>query len=309
MRKILIYIFLFVGIVSLAGCADDDLNSTSIFKDSAVDSSDFDRWLAKNYTQTYNIRPIYRYQDYETDNTYNVVPAKVENVKALAIIMRHIWLDAYSEVMGPDFLKTYCPRIFQFIGSGEYNGSGSIVLGTAEGGMKITLFRVNSLDPNEVFIDSVSAFPNTTDKPLDLNYWYFHTMHHEFCHILTQHKNYSTDFQLVSAGKYHSSDWVNVKDADAPLEGFVTGYASGEYNEDFAEIYSTYVTHTEEAWQKLLAAGVKGSDTSGRDAILKKLSILREYFKTSYDLDIDQLRKVVLRRCHEVKDMDLTKLN
>ena len=77
-------------------------------------------------------------------------------------------------------------------------------------------------------------------------------MHHEFCHILTQTKNYPTDFQEISAGKYHTSDWINVDDAEAPLEGFVTGYASSEYNEDFAEIYATYVTMTPEGWQKVL---------------------------------------------------------
>ncbi|WP_028909371.1 putative zinc-binding metallopeptidase [Prevotella sp. AGR2160] len=310
MKKLVLYIFLMGFVFAMAGCSNDDIDETnSVFTHEKVDSSEFDHWLAKNYTQPYNIRPLYRYHDLETDNSYNVIPAKVKNVQALAVIMKHIWLDAYAEVAGPDFLKKYCPRIFQFIGSGEYNSNGSVVLGTAEGGMKITLFRVNAIDPDNIFIDSVSAVPQTEHLPLDLNYWYFHTMHHEFCHILTQHKNYSTDFQLVSAGKYHSSDWVNVKDEDAPALGFVSGYASGEYNEDFAEIYSTYVTHTQEAWDKLLALGVKNGDTSGRDAIVKKLAIIKEYFKSSYGLDIDKLREVVLRRCHEVQNMDLSKLN
>ena len=34
------------------------------------------------------------------------------------------------------------------------------------------------------------------------------------------------------------------------------GYASGEYNEDFAEIFAQYVTHSEAAWQKILRAGI-----------------------------------------------------
>lgn len=75
-------------------------------------------------------------------------------------------------------------------------------------------------------------------------------MNHEFCHILTQKKNYSTEFQTVSAGKYQTSGWVNVEDKEAPSMGFVSGYASGEYNEDFAEIFAQYVTHSEAAWQK-----------------------------------------------------------
>lgn len=43
---------------------------------------------------------------------------------------------------------------------------------------------------------------------------------------------------------------MNVKDEEAPSMGFVSGYASGEYNEDFAEIFAQYVTHSEAAWQK-----------------------------------------------------------
>ena len=85
-------------------------------------------------------------------------------------------------------------------------------------------------------------------------------MHHEFCHILTQKKEYSTDYRDVSAGSYHAADWINVEDADAPMEGFVTGYASGEYNEDFAEMYSTYVTSSPEAWQEILNHGVDTVD-------------------------------------------------
>jgi hypothetical protein len=88
-------------------------------------------------------------------------------------------------------------------------------------------------------------------------------MHHEFCHILTQTKDYPTDFREISAGHYHTSDWVNVDDADAPKEGFVTGYASGEYNEDFAEVFATYVTSTDEVWNQILNASriVTGSTT------------------------------------------------
>jgi len=237
----------------------------------------------------------------------------------------------------------------QLIGSPEYNSQGSIVLGTAEGGIKVTLFRVNAIDLNEIFIDADSPFPDTGAIPMDLNYWFFHTMHHEFCHILTQTKNYSTDFQTISAGDYQTTGWVNVDDEEAPQMGFVTGYASGEYNEDFAEIYSTYITHTEEAWQKILDYGIayiytytdengepakytvpyeplsdedvayyrqtypdftlSEIDRSGREAIEAKFDILKEYFLNSWGIDLDELREIVLRRAQEVKNLDLRTLN
>ena len=309
MKYIKIFTLLIAAMLTVTSCSNDDPDSQSIFDTTAPERSEFDQWLLKYYTQPYNINVIYRYTDYETDNTYNVIPADIDKVKALSIIMRHIWLDAYAEAVSPEFIRMYSPRVFQYIGSGEYNSNGSIVLGTAEGGLKITLFRVNAMDVDNIVIDSESAFPNTAAVPLDLNYWFFHTMHHEFCHILTQTKNYSTDFQLVSAGEYRSVDWVNVADPEAPAMGFVSGYASGEYNEDFAEIYATYVTHTDEAWERLLQAGVVGSDRSGREAIEHKLAIMKQYFRSSWGFDLDDLREVVLRRTHEVSLLDLKNLN
>ncbi|MCR5679300.1 MAG: putative zinc-binding metallopeptidase [Prevotella sp.] len=309
MRKIYYLLLASAFTLSFVACENDDLDSTSIFaNDKSTNTTEFDRWLSKTF-DPYNIRIIYRYQDYETDQTYNVIPAKLENVKALAKMMKHIWIDAYAEVVGLDFIKAYSPRLFQFIGSAEYRNDGAMVLGTAEGGLKITLFRVNSLDVDNIFIDSISPFPNIESVPIDMNFWFFHTMHHEFLHILQQTKNYSTDFNLISAGKYHANDWINVNDVDAPKEGFVTGYASGEAREDMAEIYATYVTHTPEAWEKILQAGESEADKSGREAIEKKLDIIKEYCRSSWGFELDDLRRVVLRRSQEVLKMDLRTLD
>ena len=60
------------------------------------------------------------------------------------------------------------------------------MLGTAEGGKKITLYEVNSLDFENVDIEV-------------LNEYYFKTMHHEFAHILHQKRNY--DHRLIALPK------------------------------------------------------------------------------------------------------------
>jgi len=364
MRKIFYILFACTLSWGFVACSDDEPKQPSIFaNDLNTDSTDFDKWLRNNYSDPYNIRIIYHYQDYETDQTYNVIPAKMENVKALAKMMKHIWIDAYEEVVGADFIKTYSPRIFQYIGSAEYRSDGAMVLGTAEGGLKITLFRVNAMDIDNIYIDSINPFPNSAAVPIDMNYWFFHTMHHEFLHILQQTKSYPTEFNTVSAGKYHANDWINVEDNEAPLEGFVTGYASGEAREDMAEIYATYVTHTPKAWEDILEAGVEyttdltvekwdaevkkgnlpeinmrkytsasdivkvrkieipesqwalvvphiqSSDTSGREIIEKKLDIIKSYMRDSWSYELDDLRKVVLRRSQEVLKMDLRTLD
>lgn len=257
-----------VGLLTACGTDNDVDTSYSAFDISTTDRSAFDNWLLENYTKPYNINFIYRYIDSETDNTYNVIPADEDKAKALAVMIKHVWLDAYREAVGEDFIKTYSPRIYQLIGSAEYSSGGdnSMVLGTAEGGMKVTVFRVNAITPDNPWIDQSSWYPNTAaSNPMDLNHWFFHTMHHEFCHILTQKKNYSTEFQNVSAGDYQTTNWVNYDDEEAPAMGFTSGYATKEYNEDFAEIFSFYVTHSPEAWADLLDHAVVETDVVARD--------------------------------------------
>lgn len=251
-------ILLFAGLLSLTcACSEETLSEQSVVTtETDVDNSEFGQWLQKNYTEPYNIRFNYRYVDKLAHSVYNVVPADEEKSKALAILIKKVWMDAYEEVAGKDFLKQKCFREFHLIGSPQVKENGSITLGTAEGGIMVTLYRVNELDPKKVYINQDNHYEPKERTPLDLNFWYFHTMHHEFMHILNQTKNYSTDFQTISAGKYHNQDWVNVKDEDSPKEGFVTGYASMEPREDIAEIYSTYVTLTEKAWQDVLNHGV-----------------------------------------------------
>lgn len=293
--------------ISLAFVSCDEDNpdfDKSIFNENVPVRTEFDNWLLRNFTMPYNIEVNYLYNDKLTDHYYNVTPATIENSKALAILIKHVWLEAYVEAVGEDFIRNNTFRVFQFIGSPEYNSQGSIVLGTAEGGVQVTLFRVNELDINDIYIEQDDPYRDHYAKPLDLNYWFFHTMHHEFCHILTQTKNYPTDFQTISAGHYTSGGWINVKDEDAAEDGFVTGYASGEYNEDFAETYANYVTRSEKGWNALLnQAGEEGAAT-----ILAKLDIVRTYFMDSWGIDLDALREIVLRRSNEAGFLDLQTL-
>lgn len=305
-NKFLNIVLLFFAAFAVAACSDDDLSSTSVFNvDEIPERSEFDNWLLKNYVNEYNIDFKYRYSDKEADRNYNVIPAKYDNAIAIAKLMKHMWIEAYVECVSKDFLRTYTPRVIQLTGSYKYDSNGSVVLGTAEQGMKVMLYGVNELDLDNLRVNTEDPYESHSTRPLDLNYWFFHTMHHEFCHILTQTKNYSTDFQTISAGNYHATDWVNVKDKDAGKEGFVTGYASGEYNEDFAEIYASYVTLSEAGWQKI----IDNAGTDGAAIINQKLDMVREYFSESWGIDIDKMRDIVLRRSSEVTSLDLKTLD
>ncbi len=286
------WLFIALAAVGLWACSEDDLDSTSIFEKDTTVRNEFDEWLQKNYTEPYNIEFKYRFEDKESNTQYNLAPADYDKAVALAKMTKFLWLESYEELLGPNFIRTYCPRLMHLVGSPAYNSQGSIVLGTAEGGLKITLYNVNAIDLEDVDIDM-------------LNYWYFKTMHHEFAHILHQTKNYSTDFNLISASNYQSSSWVNVTDKQALDMGFVSPYASSETQEDFVEIIAIYVTNTPEYWDALVGS----ASATGQALINQKLELVKDYLKTSWGIDLDALRDIVQRRSGEILSMDLSTLN
>lgn len=294
MKKI--YLFLLAAFVALGmtSCGDDDPDGAEIFPTSAVNRDSFDKWLLKNFTMPYNVEVKYKMEDIYSDMSYDLVPADSANSAKLMKIAKYLWFDAYAEVMGPEFVKENVPRVIHLIGSPAYNvGQGTMVLGTAEGGYIVTLYMVNSLD------DDMLA-----DYSL-MNEYYFHTMHHEFTHILTQKKSYSENYQLITANSYVSGDWHQKSDHEAHQAGYVTPYSMSESNEDFAEVMSTYITDSPEQWQAIL----DDAGTEGAAYINQKLAIVRTYMKESWGLDIDKMRDCIQRRGKQLGSLDLEKLD
>ena len=286
-----IYTLLFAASIVLGACNEDKLDSHSIFNTESPERNAFDTWLLLNYIVPYNIQFNYKYIDKESDNTYNLIPAEYDKCVAMAKLTKYLWIDSYNELLGETFIKTYCPRMIQLIGSKAYNSQGSVVLGTAEGGLKITLYNVNELDVNNPNIDF-------------LNTWFFKTMHHEFAHILHQTKNYSTDFNLISTD-YQGPSWLNLEsDEIANTMGFITRYASFSPDEDFVEIISNYITHDADYWENVLNNG----GALGKIKLQKKFDIVRKYLKDSWGIDIDTLRDIVQRRSGSLSEVDLENL-
>lgn len=286
-----IYTLLFAASIVLRACSEDKLDSHSIFDTESPERNAFDTWLLLNYVVPYNIQFNYKYIDKESDNTYNLIPAEYDKCVAMAKLTKYLWIDSYNELLGETFIKTYCPRMIQLIGSKAYNSQGSVVLGTAEGGLKITLYNVNELNANSPDIDF-------------LNTWFFKTMHHEFAHILHQTKNYSTDFNLISTD-YQGPSWLNLEsDEVANTMGFITRYASFSPDEDFVEIISNYITHDAGYWENVLNNG----GALGKIKLQKKFDIVRKYLKDSWSIDIDKLRDIVQRRSGSLSEVDLENL-
>lgn len=260
MKVIKKYISAFVMMSALAmgftSCSDDDFTET-IFPDQSEEldpnsaTYKFDKWLKQTYLDVYNLDFRYKMQDVGTDMNYNLVPATYQNAQDLALLAKHLWFDVYNDVVGPNFLKEYGPRIIHLIGSPAYDPStGTITVGLAEGGIKVSLFRVNALDLN---------------SPDQLNEYYFKTMHHEFAHILHQTKTYPAKFNTISVGKYDGSNWQNRQEGVVLSCGFVTTYASSAYREDFAEIIANYIVKTDAQWERFYNLASRGWATPSGD--------------------------------------------
>lgn len=285
MKKKFIYLWTLLALVAGMGCSDDDLDSRSIFDTDTVQRNAFDEWLVSNYTYPYNIDLKYRMEDIETDMKYHLAPAELDKSIKLAKLVKYLWLEVYDEVAGIDFTRTLVPRTIHFIGSPAYENNGTMILGTAEGGLKVTLYMVNELQLNMAF----------------LNYYYFKTMHHEFGHILHQKKNYPPAFKLISEAEYVGGDWY--QQDDYAEKGFVSQYAMNEADDDFVENIAIFVTNTPETWEELLEeAG------PGKAIILQKFEIVKDYMKDTWKIDIEQLRDVILRRAGDIDKIDLGKL-
>ena len=316
MKKIFYILFATVLGLGFTACSEDKPSDDSIFGGKTVQRDAFDLWLLKNYTYPYNIDFKYKMEDIESDMKYTLVPADSAKSAKLAIIVKYLWLDAYAEVAGHDFVKASVPRMIHLIGSPAYNSEGTMVLGTAEGGLKVTLYMVNWLTD-----DMLKDYET-------LNEYYFHTMHHEFTHILNQKKPYDTNFDLITESDYVSGDWYQLTDMDALQHGFVTPYSMVEPIEDFAEMLSVYVTDSKEAWQARMEIarqwtpakwGYYDDDSrflnarkpasTGEDLINDKLAIVRTYMQDAWDIDIDELRDAVAHRANELSSLDLEHLN
>lgn len=311
-KNIYKYIILLSLFFSLGSCAEDKFTD-SIFLDPSSEldpnsaSYPFDAWLYENYLVPFNLDFRYKLQDVGADMDYNLVPTQYDKAIDMALLVKYLWFDAYSTAIDNEFLKMYGPRIIHLIGSPAFNpANGTMILGLAEGGIKVSLFRCNNLDYKDVAM---------------LNEFYFKTMHHEFAHIMHQTKTYPKEFNTISSVYYEPFSWQNRDARVVASLGFVSPYASSQTREDFVEVIANYIVKSDAEWNSLLAMAAKGwqdkdgsisevidaDGVEGDKIILRKLSICRQWLRDSWNVDLDKLRSEVQTRQNNIDMEELRK--
>lgn len=289
MKKFILYVLITLpATLWLGSCSEDALNSESTIKETPRVENEFDRWLFKNYVIPYNIQVMYRMEDIESDMSYNLVPAEYDKSVQIAKLVRFAGLEAFDEVTGSqDFIHDNFPKSFLFIGSGAVRNNGSEILGAAEGGEKMIFYRVNFFDQQNNDVVGL--------------------VFHEFGHILDARKPRPKDFDEVSGSGYVGDVYdTHYTSREAALRaGFLTPYAAHSAAEDFTITFGEYFYHTSAEWEALLTTA--GAD--GRAIIMSKFEIVYAYMRDEWNLDLDELRTVSLRRKDEAKNLDLTILD
>lgn len=204
-------------------------------------------------------------------------------------LIQYLGIGPYDAVTGSkEFIRSCFPKLLNYIGSPAYNNNGTAILGTAEGGLKINMFYVNGLTAENA--SNIDYLNNT----------YFHTIHHEFGHILNQLKPYSNRFREISGTKYLQDDWRNISLDEALERGFISAYASKEAVEDFVEVASLYMIMSAEDWESRISSG--GSE--GKNILLEKAEIVKEYYQTSWNISLDSMRSEILKRQANLDNFD-----
>ena len=251
------------------------------------DKGPIDNWIYSNLTKPFNISVKYKWDQFELELNKNLVPPKEEKIVPVMEAVKKVWIDTYIAEAGDVFMKTYCPKFFVLCGSASWNTDGTITLGTAEGGRKIVLYVLN--DFRTKAMPDYRASDSMGIKQM------FHTIEHEFGHILHQNVLYPDDYKRITPG-FYTANWNNVSDNAARRDGFVTAYAMSAPDEDFVEMISMMLTEGRAGFDKIVNSIPAGSSQNGitqadaKAKLRKKEAMVVAYYKDVWGMDFYRLQ-------------------
>jgi substrate import-associated zinc metallohydrolase lipoprotein len=194
------------------------------------------------------------------------------------------WIDPFINVPnGKEFFQGYVPAEVIFIGSTIYNADGTVTLGTADAGARITLSEVNDID-------------------IDNKVWIFRqlgTIYHEFAHIMHQRNNLPPSWQQISPQGYTSlGSWYNLSEEEALQRGFVSPYGTSTFNEDFAEVVA-FLLFEPEFYERFIIdeEGCTTSDcdarNEGRAKLRRKYNAILAHYEQFVGVDLLAVREII----------------
>lgn len=280
MKKILLYLMLPLTI--MVSCKKEETLNVDITKsnlDTYVRGS-LDTWLETNFLNPYNMEILYRFDRYQGSIDKEIAPVMENKVQPIMEGVNEIFIKPYLEVSSKAFLLPILPKEIALFGSGEYSES-QITLGTADAGRQINLYEVNAYDKN-----NVASVMGSAERPAA-----FHTMHHEFAHILHQNVPVPPGYEEISSN-YVGSAWVGAGNpaATAKSLGFISRYARNNKNEDFAEMIASLLVGGQDVFDAYVNTA---TDATAITKLRKKEQVVVDYYKSAHGIDFRKLQAKV----------------
>src|ERR1044072_1810677 len=201
---------LILALAVFASCKkEDDLGDVSSIPGLGGDTwepTEIDNYIKDTFTIPFNVTAKYKYDQGELDFDKTLTPPREEKIKPVLSTIKKVWIDNYVAEAGKAFMQKYIPKFFVLVGSANWNTDGTITLGTAEGGRRIVLYVLNDFR-----VKGMQGYVASDSINIKMM---FHTIEHEFGHILHQTVLYPQDFKRISVGEYNSN-WNNIEDSTA----------------------------------------------------------------------------------------------
>jgi len=294
MKRWMNLIVVCAGCLLFASCEKDSINPADADNINGLGGDTWtptaiDNWINDTLTTPYNISVKYKWDQFEdvADITSILVPPKEEYIVPVLSAVRQVWINPYIAEAGEPFFKKTTPKYFYMIGSPAFGPNQTIKLGVAEGGKKIILLAINYTK-----VKGMAGY-NAADT-----FWakeMFHTINHEFAHILHQTVLYPQDFKNLNPSLL-TTNWTDYTDEDAPRDGFVSAYAMNNSDDDFVETISFMLINGRQWFEDLIASipdGVTDRGTTKEQAIARlrsKESIIVNYYKQVWNIDFYSLQ-------------------
>jgi len=281
--RILSSLFILLTVVLDTACYKEESIDAPV-KTVDISTDPLDVYIQNNFTDTYGIAVRYKFVDRYVEIGKRVTPPSRDAVIPMLTFLKSYWIDSFTGVPnGEAFFKTHVPAEMVMIGSAIYNGDGTVTLGTADAGARITLTEVNEVDSTSI----------------DWVFTQLSTIFHEFAHIVHQDYGLPPSWQTISPQGYTSlGSWYTLSDEDALERGFVSPYATSTFNEDFAETVS-HILFRPDFYYTYMIDETYCADAScearnaGRAKIREKYNAILTHYKEYTGVDLLQVRALV----------------
>lgn len=297
----LIFVVVALSVFILVGCTEEDENTQFIPPEAEELTDENDIFLKQHMLDEYGTAVRWRWESRFIDDDNDATPIKREFVIPVTKMIDYLWVGPYISLgsTAEGFIRGLFPAEMVYIGSLIYKEDGSILLGTADAGSRVTLLNLNNYDLTD---------RNWLARPSG---GILSTIHHEFSHIVHQNYGMPAGYNTLSE-KYNGAGWINMDHnilTEAIKMGVVSNYGTYDQYEDFCELTAHFLTQPADAFNETYLTqqsldGITDVDqitdiremNEGRLIIQQKLGMIIDLYRNKLNIDLVALRDTLESR-------------